>query len=245
VLARAGWAVAAPTIDGLTVLRLRPEDAGAVVASIEALAAAGYRPVAVLGISLGSSPAFLAAADPRVAPSISAIAALGGYASALELLRYTLTGAYEFADITGRRPPVEERAIARFAEANRELLDSAGRRLVDNRDPEAWNRLAADLAPETRRLLDAVSPERVLPRIEAPMFLVHGLEDPAVPFTESLRLDRAARAAGRRVATSIVGAVRHVDPDMTGMLADLWRIGAAFHAFRTTAMRAPRGASAP
>jgi dienelactone hydrolase len=239
VLARAGWAVAAPTIEGLTVLRLRPEDADAVVASVEALADAGHEPVAILGISLGSSPAFLAAGDPRVASSVSAVAALGGYASAVELLRYTLTGAYEFGDTRGRRPPVDETAIARFAQANREFVDAAGRRLVDNRDPEAWSRLAADLSPDTRRLLDDLSPERALPRIEAPIFLVHGLADTTVPFTESLRLDHAARTAGRRVTTSIVGAVSHVDPDMQAMLRDLWRVGAAFHAFRTTATRPP------
>jgi fermentation-respiration switch protein FrsA (DUF1100 family) len=224
----------------LTVLRLRPEDAGPVVAAVEALARAGHEPVAILAISLGSSPAFLAAGDPRVAASISAIAALGGYASTVELLRYTLTGAYAFGDISGRRPPVDTAAIARFAAANPEFVDAAGRRLVDNRDPAAWTDLAARLNPETRRVLDALSPVRALPRIEAPIFLVHGREDTTVPFTESLRLDHAARAAGRRVTTSIVGAVSHVDPDMTGMLRDLWRLGAAFHAFRITSAHAPR-----
>src|SRR5215470_17748682 len=57
LLARAGWAVAVPTVEGLTVLRLRPEDAGAVSATICALRRAGYQRVAVLGISLGAGPA--------------------------------------------------------------------------------------------------------------------------------------------------------------------------------------------
>jgi fermentation-respiration switch protein FrsA (DUF1100 family) len=245
LLARAGWAVAVPTVGGLTRLRLRPEDASAVAAAIRALAAEGYRPVAVLGVSLGSSPALLAAGDPEVAPSVSAVLALGGYASALELLRYTLTGSYALGEARGRRP-IDEDAIARFAAANAELVDGAGRRLVDNRDPAAVDRLAAELPPETRRLLDALSPERAVGRLTAPLFLVHGRDDPAVPFTESLRLDRAARAAGRRPRTTIVGAMSHVDPDARATLGDLARLWAAFYSFRITSARAsPRPESFP
>ncbi len=88
----------------------------------------------LLGVSLGSGPALLAAADPSIASSVSAVLALGGYASAVELLRYTLTGAFRFDGVSGRRP-VNESAIAQFVRANAELVDAAGQRLVDNRDP--------------------------------------------------------------------------------------------------------------
>ena len=101
-LARAGWAVAVPTVRGLTALRLRPDDAGAVSASVQALRAAGYPRVAILGVSLGAGPALLAAAGPDIAGNVSAVLALGGYASTVELLRYTLTGAYAFAELSGR-----------------------------------------------------------------------------------------------------------------------------------------------
>src|SRR4029077_18350052 len=81
LLARAGWAVAVPTVTGLTVLRLRPDDAATVGAAVRALRAAGYSPVAVLGVSLGAGPALLSASEPAVAPEVSAVLALGGYAS--------------------------------------------------------------------------------------------------------------------------------------------------------------------
>jgi pimeloyl-ACP methyl ester carboxylesterase len=214
LLARGGWAVAVPTVEGLTRLRLRPEDAAAVHASVEALDAAGYRPVALLGISLGAGPALLAASDPSLAPRLSAVLALGGYASAVELLRYTLTGAYAFGDVAGRAPGVLEPAIAQFARANTELLDEAGRRLVDNRDPARVDERIRDLPRTTRDLLEALSPGPRIGSLRAPLFLIHGRQDPAVPFTESLRLDAAARAAGRPVRTAIVGAVGHVEADM-------------------------------
>jgi dienelactone hydrolase len=232
LLARAGWAVAVPTVEGLTRLRLRPEDRDAVGAAVAALQADGYRRVAVLGISLGAGPALLAAADPATAPRLTAVLALGGYASAVELLRYTLTGAYAFGEVAGRAPAVHESAIAQFARANGELLDEAGRRLVDNRDPAAVDEHVRALPPRTRELLHALSPGPAIARLRAPLFLVHGRADPAVPFTESLRLEAAARAAGRPVWTAIVGAVTHVEADRAGALADLLRLWATLYAFR-------------
>jgi dienelactone hydrolase len=236
LLARGGWAVAVPTVRGLTVLRLRPEDAGAVRATVQTLRATGYERVAVLGISLGAGPALLAAADPAVATGVSAVLALGGYASAVELLRYTLTGAYAYAGVTGRRPVLED-AIAQFSRANAELVGETGRRLVDNRDPAAFDALVDALPGQTRGLLEALSPERVVPGLRAPLILVHGREDPAVPFTETLRLAAAARAAGRPVRVAIVGAVAHVEAGRLAELGDLARLWAGLFVFRRDAER--------
>ncbi len=240
LLARSGWAVAVPTVEGLTARRLRPEDATAVSTTVKALHDAGYHRVALLGISLGAGPALLAAAEPDIAAGVSAVLALGGYASAVELLRHTLTGAYAHGGVSGRHP-VQEPAIAQFARANSELVDEAGRRLVDNRDPANLDALVQALPERTRDLLDALSPGRKVGGLRAPLFLIHGRQDPAVPFTESLRLEAAARAAGRPVRAAIVGAVGHVEADRRAGLADLLRLWATFYAFRLTAQRAPAG----
>jgi fermentation-respiration switch protein FrsA (DUF1100 family) len=237
LLARAGWAVAVPTVDGLAVLRLRPDDAVAVVETVRALARAGYGSPALLSVSVGAGPALLAAADPEVASALSAVLALGGYASAVELLRYTLTGAYRLDRIGGRRP-VDEAAIAQFARANAELLDATGRRLVENRDPQAVDRLVAALPPTTRQLLTDLSPATHLARIRAPLYLIHGRDDPAVPFTESLRLARAAQEAHRTVTTTIIGSVSHVEPEERAGPGDLLRLAATFYAFAVTARTA-------
>lgn len=240
LLARTGWAVAVPTVPGLTVLRLRPDDSTAVTAAARALADAGHRPVSILAISVGAGPALLAATDPALAPSLAAVLVLGGYGSARELLRFTLTGAYGFGAEAGRRAPDPE-AIALFTRANAELVDAAGQRLVDNRNPAAVDGLLAALPAGTQRLLDELSPERRLSGLAAPLFLVHGRDDPAVPYTESLRLLTAARAADRTARAAIVGGVGHVAADRRGGVADLARLAAAFHAFRKTARAsAPR-----
>ncbi len=224
LLARAGWAVAVPSVEGLMRLRLRPEDAGAVVAAGLALREAGSRPIAILAVSVGAGPALTAAGDPSLAPSVSAVLTLGGYASARELLRFTLKRG------AGRDAP----AIAAFLAANPELADDASRRLAGNLDPGAVDALLADLPPPAQRLLDALSPERTLDRVRAPLFLVHGRDDPAVPVAESARLAAAAGRAGRPSRLVVVGAVRHVEPGATGRLLDLARLGAAFYAFTVT-----------
>ena len=90
------------------------------------------------------------------------------------------------------------------------------------------------LPKPTRDLLAALSPGPTVGRLEAPLFLIHGREDPAVPFTESLRLEAAARAAGRPVRTAIVGAVGPLEADLRAGLGDLLRLWATFYAFRRT-----------
>lgn len=239
LLSRAGWTVAVPTVEGLARLRLRPEDADAVTAAGRALRAEGVRPIAMLAVSVGAGPALAAAADPALAGDISAVLTLGGYASARALLRYTLTGdAREMP--TGERASPDEAAIARFVAANTELMDGPGRRLANNREPDAVDALLAELPDRSRRLLDALSPERYVVGLRAPLFLVHGRNDPAVPVSESRRLAEAAARGGRPARLAVVGAVGHVEPGAGARLVELARLGALFHAFAaTSAGRAP------
>jgi pimeloyl-ACP methyl ester carboxylesterase len=227
LLARAGWTVAVPSVEGLMRLRLRPEDAGAVVAAGRALREAGSQPVAILAVSVGAGPALAAAADPALA--VSAVMTLGGYASARELLRFTLTGDDRGGVEGGRRP--DEAAIAAFVAANPDLVDEAGRRLVDNRDPAAVDALLARLPATSQRMLDALSPERWVGGIRGPLFLVHGHDDPAVPVSESVRLAAAAARAGGDARLVVVRAVGHVEPGAGARLSDLARLAAAFYAF--------------
>jgi fermentation-respiration switch protein FrsA (DUF1100 family) len=73
--------------------------------------------------------------------------------------------------------------------------------------------------PSVRDLLERLSPERVVGEIRARLVLVHGVDDPAIPYTESLRL-AAARPEGTRVV--LVHLVEHVEPGR----ARTWLAGA-------------------
>jgi pimeloyl-ACP methyl ester carboxylesterase len=202
LLARLGYDVAVPTIPGLTRGRLRPDDVAPVVATL----AARPGPTAVVAVSIGAGPALLAAADPVVRDRTRVVLSLGGYASAPELLRFFLTGEYAWDGVRGRI--THEPAIVRaFVEANADLLDtSAAAALAD--PARATALLAAPPAP-VADLLARMSPERVARDIRARLLLVHGVDDRAVPYTESLRL-AAARPENTRVV--LVHVLEHVQP---------------------------------
>jgi fermentation-respiration switch protein FrsA (DUF1100 family) len=203
LLARAGFDVAVPTIPGLTRGRLRPGDAAPVVATL----ATRSVPSVVLAVSVGAGPALLAAADAAVRDRVRAVLCLGGYASAVDVMRFYLTGDFEYGGIRGHVTHDPE-AVRAFIDANGELIDSATRAALDAGDRERVDALLDTPPPGLRAMLDALSPERVVPHVHAPLLLVHGLDDPAVPYTESLRL-AAARPSGTTVV--IVGLLSHVE----------------------------------
>lgn len=207
VLARAGFDVAVPTVPGLTRGRLRPLDTEAVVKTITALVSERAGPVTVVGISVGAGPALLAAADSRIREHVGTVLSLGGYASAVELLRFFLTGDYAWGQARGHVDH-DPRLLAAFIAANADLVDEPTHRALAARDPARIAALLAAPPPELRRVLEALSPERVAGDIRAHLVLVHGRGDRAVPYTESLRL-AAARPAGTRVV--LVGVVEHVE----------------------------------
>ena len=203
LLARAGFDVAVPTIPGLTRGRLGPEDVEPVIG---ALAARDGRTVLV-GVSVGAGPALLAAADPRVGERVSAVLSLGGYASAVEVLRFWLTGAFAYEGVRGRVDHDPE-LVRMFLRANADRLDGASRAALEATDRTATGRLLDAPPPDLQRYLDALSPIRVAPGIGAHLILVHGRADRAVPYTESLRL--AASRPGRTTLV-LVGLVEHVE----------------------------------
>ena len=202
LLSRAGFDVAVPTIPGLTRGELGSDDVETVVATL----AVRTEPSVVVGVSVGSGPALLAAADPRVGDRVRAVLSLGGYASASEVVRFWLTGAYGYDGIGGRVDHDPE-LVRMFVRVNGDRLDPPSRALLEGGGPEGAARLLAAPPAELQRYLDALSPIRVARDIRARLILVHGRDDRAVPYTESLRL---AAARPERTTLVLVGVVDHV-----------------------------------
>jgi fermentation-respiration switch protein FrsA (DUF1100 family) len=249
-LARAGLLVAVPELPALRAQQLRPDDAEPVRAAIEALAAHPLRrrgPVAVLAVSVGLGPVALALNAPPVAEHVGLIVALGGYGEARELVRYFTTGAYAFGGHAGR-VAVDPALGSAFLARNPDLVPDprdraavldilAGRpvprepgpgaravlAVLQNREPERVDALLRALPRETRQLLDTLSPARHLGRGRARLLLVHGQDDPAIPYTESLRL---AAAAPGRARVVLVRLIHHVEGQAPAWhrLVDLWRL---------------------
>jgi fermentation-respiration switch protein FrsA (DUF1100 family) len=175
------------------------------------------------------------------------VLALGGYADARELVRYFTTGAYAFGGIGGRAS-VDPALAWAFLAQNLDLVPDARDRtavggalhgrapppdagpgaravlaLLQNREPARVDALLNALPAETRGLLDALSPARHLGRTRARLLLVHGKDDPAIPFTESLRLAAAAPDRARLVLVELIGHVEGQAPAWR-RLADLLRL---------------------
>ena len=249
-LARAGFLVAVPDLPALKAERLRPEDAAIVRDTVVRLGkhpAARREPVAMIAVSVGLAPVALALGESGVAEQVRVVLALGGYADARELVRYFTTGAYAFGATSGRAqidPALARAFLARNLDLvpdprDRALLASSlptepppadagpGARavlaLLRNREPAQVDGLLDALPAETQGLLDALSPARHLGRTRVRLLLVHGRDDPAIPFTESLRLAAAAPDRARLVLVGLIGHVESQAPAWR-RLADLLRL---------------------
>jgi pimeloyl-ACP methyl ester carboxylesterase len=201
-LARAGFDVLVPTVPGLTAGRLRPADVDAVVAALASRSA----PTVLVAVSVGAGPALLAAADARVRDRVTLAVTLGGYASAHHLLRFYLTGEHGFGDVRGRVPH-DPAVVGAFLAANADVVGDGGPALAG--DAERAATFLAALPRDVALLLDRLSPATTIGDVRARLRLVHGIDDVAVPFTESLRL-AAARPRGTRV--TLVKMIHHVEP---------------------------------
>jgi pimeloyl-ACP methyl ester carboxylesterase len=220
LLARAGFDVTLPTIAGLTRGRLRPDDVTPVVAAL----AAAARPAVVVAVSVGSGPALLAATDPTVRDRVALVLSLGGYGSAAELVRFYLTGAYDYGPVSGHRRHDPD-LVRAFVAANADLLDESTRPLLEAGGEGRAGPLLAAVAPPVRALLETLSPVRVVRDLRARLVLVHGRDDVVVPFTESLRLaDAAPRGRTTLVVVDTLGHVGSPGGARLTALARLWGV---------------------
>ena len=253
-LARSGLLVLVPDLPELRRGRLRPEDTREVVEAVRVLRRA---PVAaprlgLVGISVGAGPTLLAAADPAIRDEVDLVVTLGGYADAKALVQYMLTGgadrdlirAFVLRNLDLFAPPADQALLAAALTRSFEALDDPGlerrltpsgravARLLTRRTPADVALALEALPEEVQTLLRTLSPVQAIDGVRAPLLLIHGRGDPAIPYTESQKLYAAARARARLILLQVIG---HVDPKvislgdalgLTGDVLHLW--GAAY-----------------
>jgi pimeloyl-ACP methyl ester carboxylesterase len=240
-LAAAGFTALAPAVSGLKRGAVVEEDIAVVATSLEHLRAKveGVDParVGVFGISVGSGPALAAAAR---SPERTAFAgAFGGYYDLVEVLKglakagrdlegqLVSTDRWDFFRANSHLAPDEEdRALllelARLPRVEREAqagavsgrLSPAGRALAElltTERPERVEVLVEAAGPEVNRLRRALSPRYFAHRLTMRLFLAHGLPDPVIPHTETLRLAQAV-PEGSEPAVALLPLFGHADP---------------------------------
>jgi dienelactone hydrolase len=160
-LARAGFLVLVPDLEGVKTLRIRITDAEDILQSflyVSRTEHAGPRG-GLMGIGCGAGPLLLASADRRIRDKVSVVATVGGYYDLRNVLSFALTGAYEYG---GHRGHVRPEASLRwmFAYKNLDLLRSPDdrekfRKIIEKRNRyeiAASRSVAKSLGPEGRAL---------------------------------------------------------------------------------------------
>ncbi len=147
----------------------------------------------------------LAASDPRLADRVSAVAAIAPFASLRNILRLGTTGFY------GDRPyeaaPLVASAAGRSLPASAPD-DPAVRALLANSDPTRFDARYAALAPETRALVEELSPLTRIGLVTAPVELASSPTDRYFPVDESIALAEA----GCDARLTVTSALLHVRP---------------------------------
>jgi fermentation-respiration switch protein FrsA (DUF1100 family) len=78
--------------------------------------------------------------------------------------------------------------------------------------PEDFHARLDAAPPNLQRRLDALSPSRFVEQIRAPLILVHGINDPAIPVQQSIEFADAARAHGLEQSLTLLRMYGHVNP---------------------------------
>lgn len=166
--ARAGFVVAVPWREEERLVA-SPQDIEDIISTVLFLKEKPdlrIKKLGLLGISYGSGPVIVAAADDKLRESIDFVVSFSGY--------YDLESALQFI-IDGKSSPYA-----------REILDTTLK--YHNTDEETF--AAGEEFAELRKML---SPSSVVDNLAAEFFIVHSLDDPYIPYSESERLSRALK----------------------------------------------------
>jgi pimeloyl-ACP methyl ester carboxylesterase len=237
-LARSGFTILVPDLPELRQGRVRSGDATRVVEAVRALRRPPLRVtrVALVGISVGAGPALFAAADPAIRDGVAMVLTVGGFADAKALIQHMLAGAVDrelvrafvLRNLDLFAAPSDQSLLAEALSRSFAALEDPGlerrltprgqavARLITRRSAQDVARALESLPAEVQTVLDRLSPVRVAADLRARLLLIHGVGDPAIPFTESQKLYAAARShTPTRLA--LLRVIGHVEPAVSSL----------------------------
>jgi dienelactone hydrolase len=197
-IARSGRVVLVPHLQ-LSRRLLDPADVERLVASVQALhrhprVSGG---VSGFGFSFGGAYLLIAAADPRIAHRVDLIATFGAYAH----LRHLLPSVREAGDPAAVRDRLDAAFHAdgpwALSPGERDALEAVLLRGAP----------ARELPASVVRRFDRLSPVSYAGQVEAPVVLLHAVDDPIIPYREVAAL----QAAFPDASVSGVELFTHVD----------------------------------
>lgn len=235
-LSRLGYAVFWPRLEALDQGESLLEDPETFIAAFEYLE--GFpnidrQRISMLGFSVGSSIALVAAEDPRIADRLRGLVFFGGYYDLLDYLLSQVTQTSQCPD-----GPITWIADEGALNHSREVLTSMESydlmRLFTAANGQAAEDIIRVTSPAEIARLNRVNPAVKISAVRTRVFILHDKGDHYVPYCESLKLDQALRDRPNRVLL-ITDIFEHVQPAgglSWPMIADFGRfyrfLGAVF-----------------
>ena len=236
-LARLGIVVSLPEPSGMLDEHLTFDEVDGIRVSLNALTARSdvdSSHVGLLGLSASGGLSIVAAAQPDMRDRIRFVNSFGSYADAMSLL---VDVASHSIDVGGevRAWEPEQRTIDVVANALTDAGVSADDRtaLLSVPTRERAIQITSDQPTDVRDRLARISPTTYLSEIRAHIYLMHDVDDPFIPFTQSRAL--VARAPpGVITRYTEFSIFAHVIPEKPvpwqTFLPDLWRLFWHVHA---------------
>jgi dienelactone hydrolase len=239
-LARLGIVVAVPESSGMLAEHLSFDEVDAIRVSVDSVAS---RPdvdptrVGIVGLSASGGLGIVAAAQPDLRDRVRFVNSFGSYDDALRLL---VDVASHSIDVDGavRDWQPEQRTIDVVANALVEAgVDEADQsELLAAPTRSRAMEIVASFSPEVVQRFARISPSSYLKDLHARVYLMHDVDDPFIPFTESRNLVASAPpgVVARYTEFSIF---EHVIPERPApwqtFVPDLWKLFWHIHAVLT------------
>jgi hypothetical protein len=236
-LARLGIVTEIPESSGMLSEHLTFDEVDAIRVAVRELSArSDVDPtrVGLIGLSASGGLSIVAAAQPDLRDQIRFVNSFGSYDDALSLIVDVASHSF-VADGIQRDWTPEPRTVEVVGNALSDagVADSDRAELLGGTTRERAAEIVASFPPGPRDALERVSPSSVLDAVQAHLYLMHDLDDPFIPFTESRQLvaDAPPGVVTRYTEFSIF---EHVIPDRPvpwqTFLPDLWRLFQHVHA---------------
>jgi dienelactone hydrolase len=104
-LARCGFAVVVPELQGMKSFRILLSDVDDIVETFRAMASLTQivdgTKLGLMGFSYGAGPTLMAAANPAIRDQVKFIVSFGGYYDPINVIRFITTGTYEYGNERG------------------------------------------------------------------------------------------------------------------------------------------------
>ena len=188
--------------------------------------------IGFFGLSVGSSLAFLAAADPEIQEKVKYILWSGGYLDAKQLIQEVLSESFVYQekvnswDPSSRIKEVVEKNLQRFFEEEKTLEGKEKiRKIMESKQREELEKLFRDLPSYTNEILESLSPKAVVSEVKASLFILHGKKDQLIPFPHSLLLSEIYPGKKTVVISERYGHVSPERPSLKDLFSkDFWQV---------------------